>query len=150
LGYYQLMVRGYDNDGNIWQRVYYYHCQRKCCESSVNYCIHPASSSIDNNTSTVSPSPSALPSECYNGGQLINANTSDAYCYCSAYFTGVMCEMKQCFNNGILNGATHECICDQGWSGTHCTNGSFITLHFILYFVRNKYGLDNISRSLID
>lgn len=64
------------------------------------------------------------PTDCYNGGQLVNGNTPDATCYCLPFFTGRQCERKLCFNDGYL-ASDNECICLTGFTGTYCQDGEF-------------------------
>uniref|UniRef100_A0A914WTE2 EGF-like domain-containing protein n=1 Tax=Plectus sambesii TaxID=2011161 RepID=A0A914WTE2_9BILA len=109
--FYHLKIRGIDTYGNVWQRVYYFICTPA---GGLSTTLGPTGPT---GPTTTLPTPT----HCYNEGQLVNPDTSDAFCYCLPYFTGNMCQNKLCFNGGFL-ASDDECVCLDDWTGPYCTD----------------------------
>ncbi len=77
--------------------------------------------SVGTTTQTPPTTTPPIPTQCLNGGTLLNANTSIASCFCPVLFTGPMCDQPLCMNGASLVGGT--CNCQQGFTGANCQNG---------------------------
>ncbi|KAI6190744.1 hypothetical protein M3Y97_00151900 [Aphelenchoides bicaudatus] len=99
-GDYILKVRGTDDAGGVWQRVYVF-----SCDPNENIPGPP----------TASPEPVL---ECENGGTLIKQSDQNV-CYCGAHFTGATCKDKVCDHGASVN-LQGDCECPEGYSGRYC------------------------------
>lgn len=62
------------------------------------------------------------PTQCKNGGTLVNNADGTRYCNCQPLFAGVDCGVLLCMNGGTpINGMS--CLCPDGYSGNQCQNG---------------------------
>jgi len=105
-GDYFLKVRGLDDSGNVWQRVYGFTCDP-----------NPSFPPPDEPT----PSPGSVVT-CENGGTVIQQK-DQSVCYCGPHFTGDTCGIKICDNGGTLS-LQKACICADGFSGDFCQHVS--------------------------
>ncbi len=55
---------------------------------------------------------------CHNGG---TCAAQTGLCECTGLYAGLSCGWLTCGIHGAYNGATNECRCDRGWSGTSCS-----------------------------
>ncbi|KAI6216634.1 hypothetical protein M3Y99_01810300 [Aphelenchoides fujianensis] len=98
---YFLKVRGLDNTGAIWQRIYTFEC---------------AGNPIIPDPTTPAPPPVNV---CQNGGTIVQLRNQKV-CACAPHFTGRICETKLCSNGGTLdNENTCQCPSDV-YGGDFC------------------------------
>ncbi|CAD5228104.1 unnamed protein product [Bursaphelenchus okinawaensis] len=102
-GIYFVKIRGYDQGGNIWQRMYQYAC---------NVNPHPGPGPGP------TPPPPPPPESCENGGTLVHNNTHN-YCYCGHHYGGRRCEFKICDHGGHI-GHDGNCVCYGNFGGEFC------------------------------
>jgi hypothetical protein len=101
--FYKAKFLGYDNQGNVFQRLYMFTCGET------------------NPSNPPSPTPSQGPPDtCLNGGTMITFGQNNRTCLCGMYYTGNQCETKLCFNGGQLRDGV--CVCPIGYSGQHCAD----------------------------
>ena len=142
-GYYWT-VEGIDNQGYRFRRTKQFQCL-----------IRPTP------PTTPSPPSTPPPEYCLNGGTLVNANTSNAFCYCGEFFGGNDCAMPICMNSGVQTPT--GCDCPDGFTGTFCEHltcnndniGNFNTdLKTLIIVMRSSSSIvskaSNISKVITD
>uniref|UniRef100_A0A7I4YB27 EGF-like domain-containing protein n=1 Tax=Haemonchus contortus TaxID=6289 RepID=A0A7I4YB27_HAECO len=104
-GYYYAQVEGISFQGFNFRRILPFNC-----------IVDPRPTPVP----TTSPAPT-VPSQCQNGGVLIENLDSTSYCYCVGLFTGENCATRLCANGGTTT-ASNTCQCADGYDGQHCEN----------------------------
>jgi len=98
---YYWTVEGTDQQGYRFRRTKQFQCLTRP--------THPT---------TPSPPSTPPPSSCLNGGTLVNANSSNAFCYCGEFYGGNDCAWPICMNSGVQTPT--GCDCQDGFTGTFC------------------------------
>ncbi|KAI6211095.1 hypothetical protein M3Y96_00396900 [Aphelenchoides besseyi] len=101
MGDYYLKVRGTDDTGNVWQRVYKYECS-------------------DNPFIPVPSTPEPPPvTTCENGGSLVKQGKKYV-CWCGPHYTGTVCETKVCDHGRLSDRGVCQCDDDGDYGGEFC------------------------------